>query len=243
MIDKELTKNIQEKVGATPDGVIGPKTLNAVLTALGGLSEDELIRAVQKKVGVTVDGKVGPKTLAAIAAKLGVTTSSSSAAGGNPAASKRWPTQAEVRTGKSIFGPAGCEDRLVSITPAYPLYYDGKPLKTIRVHREIAQDVKEILEEVLAAYGLERIHALGLDDYAGSYNNRSTTGGKSKSMHAWGIALDFAAAKNSYYTHKPKASLSIPECEKWWEIWEAHGAVSLGRHSDVDWMHVQFARF
>jgi hypothetical protein len=62
------------------------------------------------------------------------------------------------------------------------------------------------------------------------------------SMHAWGIALDFAAEKNTYSMKKPQASLSKPECEMWWKIWEKHGAVSLGRELGYDWMHLQFAR-
>jgi len=37
-------------------------------------------------------------------------------------------------------------------------------------------------------------------------------------------------------------TLSSPECETWWQIWESHGAISLGRQRDYDWMHLQFAR-
>ncbi|WP_300804485.1 M15 family metallopeptidase, partial [uncultured Akkermansia sp.] len=66
--------------------------------------------------------------------------------------------------------------------------------------------------------------------------------GKSKSMHAWGIALDFDPVRNSYSCKAPHAGLSRPECEEWWRIWEAHGAVSLGRERNYDWMHLQFAR-
>lgn len=205
------------------------------------MTDKEKIKLIQAKVGVTADGIIGPKTISAICTVLGIPQQDP--APGAVGGVKVWPTQAEVRAGNSIFGPSGRESVLVNIVPAYQLYYEGKPVKTIRVHKLIAEDVKQIFEEVLAAYGPEQIHTLGLDDYSGSYNDRSTSTGKSKSMHAWGIALDFAAAKNSYYTHKPKASLSVPECEKWWEIWESHGAQSLGRHSDVDWMHVQFARF
>lgn len=76
-------------------------------------------------------------------------------------------------------------------------------MKTIRVHEAIAQDVKEALAEVLEVYGLERIRALHLDQYGGSYNDRSTATGKSKSMHAWGIALDFDPERNSYSCQGP----------------------------------------
>lgn len=192
----------------------------------------ETIKLIQEKVGVTADGIIGKNTLAAICKALNITQP----------VNAQWPTQAEVRSGKSIFGHVGCEENLVNIVPPYPLYYDGTQVKTIRVHKLIADAVLHALQDVLDHYGLESIRRLGLDDYSGSYNYRKTTSGASYSMHAWGIALDFAAEKNAYSTHKPHASLSIAECAKWWEIWESYGAVSLGRERDVDWMHLQFAR-
>lgn len=192
----------------------------------------ETIKLVQKKLGVAVDGIAGKKTWAAIAKALGVSTAKSTG----------WPTQAEVRKGTSIFGKAGNESNLVNIVPPYPLYYCGKKVPTIRVHKLIAEPVKNALADVLAYYGLERIKTLGLDQYSGSYNYRKTSTGSAMSMHAWGIALDFAAEKNTYAMKKPNASLSKPECEKWWQIWESYGAVSLGREANYDWMHLQFAK-
>lgn len=194
----------------------------------------ETIKLVQKKLGVTVDGIAGQKTWAAIAKALGVNT--------NTKAVTKYPTQAVVRSGVSIFGKPGDESNLVNIKPAYQLYYSGKPVKTIRVHKLIAKEVEQALKEVLDHYGIEKIKKLGLDQYSGSYNYRKSTGASSLSMHAWGIALDFAAEKNGMYTKKPQASLSHPDCEAWWKIWEKHGAVSLGRELNIDWMHLQWAR-
>lgn len=192
------------------------------------------IKAVQKKLGVTVDGIAGKNTWAAIAKALGVSTTTST--------TSTLPTQAQVRKNTSIFGKAGDESNLVNIKPPYQLYYCGKPVKTIRVHKLIADRVQAALKEILAHYGIEKIKQLGLDQYSGSYNYRNSTNSNSMSMHAWGIALDFAAAKNAYNMKKPQASLSKPECEMWWKIWEKHGAVSLGRQCNYDWMHLQFAK-
>jgi hypothetical protein len=199
----------------------------------------ETIKAVQKKLGVTVDGIAGKKTWAAIAKALGVNVGTNV---GTNVGSNGWPTQAQVRAGTSVFGKAGNEGNLVNITPPYPLYYCGKQVKTIRVHKLIAEPVKNALADILAYYGLERIKALGLDQYSGSYNYRKSTGSSSMSMHSWGIALDFAAEKNTYSMKKPQASLSKPECEQFWKIWESYGAVSLGRELNYDWMHLQFAK-
>ena len=191
----------------------------------------EKIKQIQKKVGATPDGVVGPETVAAIMAALGIKEEKP----------RVWPTQKEVRSGKSIFGSPG-SNNLVRITPPYPLWYDGARVSTIAVHKAVADHVKTALREVLEHYGLDRIRALGLDQYGGCYNYRKTTAGSSLSMHAWGIALDFCPAKNAYSMKAPEASLSAPECAAWWDIWEKHGAISLGRACDKDWMHVQFAR-
>ncbi len=189
------------------------------------------IKLIQKKVGAAPDGVVGPETVAAIMDALGIKEE-------KPLV---WPTQKEVRSGKSIFGAPG-SNNLVRIVPPYPLYFEGAKVGSISVHEVIARHVEQALQEVLDVYGIQRIKALGLDQYGGCYNYRKTTGGGSLSMHAWGIALDFAPEKNAYSMKAPEASLSAPECAAWWDIWERHGAISLGRACDKDWMHVQFAR-
>ncbi len=188
------------------------------------------LRRIQQKLGVEADGVLGPRTLAAISKALGIV--------GPPA----WPTEAEVRKGNSCFGRPGNEGVLVSIIPAYPLLYEGKAVRSIRVHERIARHVQEALAEVLAHYGQEEIERLGLNLYGGSYAYRNTSKGSSLSLHAWGIALDFSPAANAYATRAPRAPLSHPDCEAWWQIWEKHGATSLGRERGYDWMHLQFAR-
>lgn len=188
------------------------------------------IRRIQQHLGLAPDGIIGPITLQALTRALKLES---------PPA---WPTQAQVRRGISIFGSPGCEQNLVSIIPAYQLYFEGKPVRSIRVHKLIAGHVNDALAEIQAHYGAEEIHRLGFDDYGGSYNYRPTATGKSLSMHAWGIALDFAPRANAYALKSPRASLSHPDCDAWWQIWEKHGAVSLGRERNYDWMHLQFAR-
>lgn len=188
------------------------------------------IRRIQEHLGVCADGIIGPRTLSAISTALGI--------GETPV----WPTQSEVRGGKSMFGTPGREEELVSVLPAYTLFFEGKAVRSIRVHRLIAQHVQQALREVLEHYGHDEINRLGFNQYGGSYNYRPTAGGKSLSMHAWGIALDFAPRSNGLHVQSPRASLSHPDCEAWWQIWERHGAVSLGRERNYDWMHLQFAR-
>ncbi|MBR3903856.1 MAG: M15 family metallopeptidase [Akkermansia sp.] len=188
------------------------------------------IRLIQQHLGVNPDGIIGPQTLRAITTALGIREIPT------------WPTQAEVRRGDSIFGAPGREEELVNILPAYQLFYEGSPVRSIRVHHLIASHVQQALREVLEHYGVDEIRRLGLDQYGGSYNYRPTTTGNALSMHAWGVALDFAPRSNGLKMKSPRATLSHPDCVAWWEIWERHGATSLGRARNYDWMHLQFAR-
>ncbi len=193
--------------------------------------KQDIIR-IQQKIGVTADGIIGPCTIKALRRELGI----------EPAATPQWPTQAEVRSGRSFFGRPGNEGVLMSVVPPYPLYYEGQAVRSIRVHELIATHVLSALRQVLEHYGSEEIRRLGLDLYGGSYNYRSATGSDALSMHAWGIALDFSPTANAYHMQAPRATLSHRDCRAWWEIWESHGAVSLGRACNRDWMHLQFAR-
>lgn len=218
-------EKIQTRVGAKVDGIWGPKTLAAVACELGA---EGTAKAIQAKVGVTQDGIIGPQTLAAIADALDIHMPE-----------QTWPTQAAVRTGKSVFGRVGDEGNLVSVAPPYTLYYDGVPVKSIRVHRLLEASLLRVLERVKEHYGEKRIHELGLDIYGGCYNYRKTTTGTKYSMHAWGVALDFDPEHNGYSTKKPRARFSGADYVAWWDIWESEGWHSLGREADCDWMHVQ----
>jgi hypothetical protein len=66
-------------------------------------------------------------------------------------------------------------------------------------------------------------------------------GGTALSMHAWGIAVDLDPINNQLRWGKDRASFARPEYLPFWKIVEAHGATSLGRAKNYDWMHFQFA--
>lgn len=201
------------------------------------MTNAEKIKLIQKEVGTTADGIIGPKTLDAIIAALHITATPATISTPDDI-----PTQAEVRSGKSIFGKPGCESNLTSIELPFPLYFDGFKKRTIRLHSAVADRARAALIEILAHYGEAEIHRLGLDIYGGDYNYRATSTGKALSMHAWGIAMDFDPEHNAYATKAPAATLSRPECKAFVDIWEKHGFINLGRHAGYDWMHFQFAR-
>lgn len=74
----DLTKQIQNIVGTTADGIIGPKTLTGICNKLGLeflSNQKECIRNIQTKVGSTPDGIYGPNTANAILKAFGVSAS------------------------------------------------------------------------------------------------------------------------------------------------------------------------
>ena len=253
---KELTIIVQKLLGVTADGVIGSKTLAALATALGTTVSSynaTTIKNIQKAVGATADGVIGSKTLNAIIAKLGGTTIKKEEV--DPLIQKyidkpikytevnyksSLVKQSVLRSGNSAFGKAGCENMLVNVpVPAnYPLKYDGKPVKSIRIHKLVADRLAAALQDIINHYGedIEKI-APGACVYDGSYNFRKTTGTSSYSIHSWGLALDFDASNNTMKMSAPKARLSHPIYEPFWNILEYHGFNSLGRRGNYDWQH------
>ena len=66
-------------------------------------------------------------------------------------------------------------------------------------------------------------------------------GGSRKSTHAWGIAVDLDPENNRLRWGCDRALFARNEYKAFWEIVEDHGATSLGRSANYDWMHFQFA--
>ena len=259
---KELTIILQKMLGVDADGVIGSQTLAAIATALGATVSSykaTTIKNIQKAVGATADGVLGSKTLNAIISKLGNGVIKKQEV--DPLIQKyidkpikytevnyksSLVKQSVLRSGNSVFGKAGCENMLVNVpVPAnYPLKYDGKPVKSIRIHKLVADRLAAALQDIINHYGedIEKV-APGACVYDGSYNFRSSRNSSSQSVHSWGLAIDFDAANNTMKMSAPKARLSQPIYEPFWDILEYHGFMSLGRHANYDHMHCQAAYF
>jgi hypothetical protein len=106
----------------------------------------------------------------------------------------------------------------------------------------VADSASRAFDKILSEYGQEGIKEIGVDIFGGSLNVRRMRGGSRYSMHSWAIAIDFDPERNQLRWNRPKARLSHADCNRFWEIWEAEGWVSLGRARDFDWQHVQAAR-
>jgi hypothetical protein len=260
----EKIKKIQTIIGVNADGAIGPKTLKALCEKLSITyvsAQKSCVKNIQSCVGVTADGIIGSQTIEAILAKISKPTIVETVKGiwnkifnskvteevtpFKPTEMKyksKLIKQSTIRRGDSSFGPAGCENRLVSVKvpEGYPLKYDGKLVKTIRIHELVADRLEAALNDILAYYGpdIEKI-APGACVYDGSYNFRKTRNSSSQSIHSWGLAIDFDASNNQLKTKSPYARLSQDVYKPFFDILEHHGFASLGRRSDSDWMHVQ----
>ncbi len=157
-----------------------------------------------------------------------------------------WPLEAEAEL-RAFYGEPGEPARasLVRIDAPYPLklsWDPGTPVTRIACHQKVAESLERVLSGALDHYGLASLQELRLDFYGGSFSPRKKRGGTSWSTHAWGIALDFDPERNRLNWGRDRAAFARPEYDRWWELWEAEGWVSLGRVENFDWMHVQAAR-
>jgi len=270
-LSRDIVRLIQKELGlpeAKRDGILGRNTDSAIRNflktnkdKLSSRHADGILGGGRKRIATAfgqlkalersidpgiVDGFIGPQTNVALDSLIFLIEHDRKPHPSRdhtiPNAS-RWPVEGSAEFHQR-FGPTG-EQNLVSITPAYPHKLAWEPstvVRTIRCHREVADSLDRVLQHVLQEYGQQRITELGLDLYGGCFNDRNKRGGTSKSMHAWGIALDYFPAKNRLKWHQDKALFARPAYDAWWEIWEDEGWVGLGRVRDFDWMHIQAVR-
>jgi hypothetical protein len=95
------------------------------------------------------------------------------------------------------------------------------------------------MSAILAHYGAAGIRELNLHRFGGCLNLRNKRGGTSLSTHAWAAAIDWWPSKNPLRATRRTARLAWSDYRPFFDIWEAHGFMSLGRCYDFDWMHVQ----
>lgn len=197
------------------------------------------IKEMQRRVGLSgadVDGFWGPKSIAACQRHL---------KGMMPA--NRFPTQAEVQRGTSVFGrngePNGYEPPGRSIRLPFVLHLYGdasKPVPTLAPHEQVADSLLCVFQRLAEAYPTkEERKAAGILDYYGLYNPRPMRGGSAWSMHAWKIAIDLDAARNGNVTHWPSRAvmpLAVMEC------FAREGWLPAGAFWSRDAMHFQATR-
>lgn len=158
-----------------------------------------------------------------------------------------WPSQAGRNAfygdprGKDPQKPSAIWERanIVSIVPPYQMTYAGKAIKSIRVHKKVAESLLRVLNAIWLASGKNqaRVDFWGASVYGGAYNYRLTRGGNSLSSHSWGCAIDLDPARNGFGDSTPNFA-KVPEVLK---AFADEGWTWGGKWSKPDGMHWQAA--
>lgn len=153
-----------------------------------------------------------------------------------------WPKE-ETAALEACYGEVGKNQKRLHLPYPHRLSWDKRQVvNSLFCHEKVYDSLGKVLTAVLNHYGMEEIKRLRLDIWGGCLNVRKKRGGTSWSTHSWGIAMDYDPDNNALKWGRDKASFAKPEYDKWWEIWESEGWVSLGRAKNYDWMHVQAAK-
>ena len=153
------------------------------------------IMSMQKKVGATPDGFWGPKSIASCRQYLRHIMPKN-----NP-----WPSS-DLRSMEQFYGAPGDESNLTNLLTPFPMFYDGKRIKTIRCHHKVADSLFRVLTSIGRSYGQLRSVIEEAEDYGGCFNVRKKRGGTSLSIHSWGAAIDLDADDNSFRASWPMQS-------------------------------------
>lgn len=245
---------------AAADGRIGPAT-RAAVEQIERNADDRrvgawpftrrLIAAAQRVLAAQghyrglIDGITGSGTTGAVAAwraaKAGPVAPS------EPAPSKsahRWPDRRDLAEMNKVFGKPGSTQatagRCILPIPFLLAWDKDQKISSFACNSVAAPVFEAIFREAVKHYGEAAYRRLGLDLFGGCYANRPMRGSSTTtSTHAWGVAVDLDPERNQLRWSRSKAAFAKPDYEAFWAIVEGHGATSLGRVRDYDWMHWQ----
>ena len=131
---------------------------------------------------------------------------------------------------------------LVKLDLPYPMVLAwDRSIKVTKItcHKLVEDQLKNIFNEILETYGLEKIQALGIDIYGGCFNYRKMKGGNDWSRHSWGVAIDLDPERNQLKENNTTARFSKLEYRPMIAIFYKNGFVSLGVEKNYDWMHFE----
>lgn len=179
------------------------------------------IRHIQKIIGVEADGVWGPHSREAAKLHLRLMMPDP-----HP-----FP-KSDLESLISFYGQPGDLKNLTQIDVlSLRVKYNGRSVRTIRVHKKCADSLLRVLELMVdEGYGYL------LSQFAGVYENRNSRGLTTKSLHAWGAAIDIAPGQNGNRTKWPTAAHMPFEVM---ELFALHGWTAAGAFWGRDAMHFQ----
>ena len=83
---------------------------------------------------------------------------------------------------------------LAHVSPPFKMFYDGKPVQSVKIHRKCADSLSRVFAAIWIAAGRDQatIDRWGVSHFGGSYNFRLMRGSSHLSMHSYGCAIDLA---------------------------------------------------
>lgn len=204
------------------------------------------VLAAQRHYSGGIDGITGPKTEAAMiawrAARAGIVTLPEI----DPveAARYQWPARRDTAAMNRLFGKPGSAQATAGrceLPFPFVIAWDvDQRIRRFSCNSVAAPVFTSIFAEAAKHYGEAAFRRLRLDRFGGCFADRKMRGSTTTvSTHAWGVAVDLDPERNQLSWSKSKASFARDEYLPFWNIVEAHGATSLGRARDYDWMHFQ----
>lgn len=243
------------------DGIIGPQTKTATRALVENYrkqfygndkrkissradwfiaAQQILFKELQLYSG-RIDGYAGPNTNYALEQYQNLMRDLDADDDETSTTNTQWPTYNNM---EDFYGPVGSD--MVRLTLPYTMvlaWDNSQTISKLTIHRRCGPSAIGIMEEARDAYGgASAMSDLCLDQFGGCLNVRKMRGGSRYSTHSWGAALDFDPTRNQFRWTDIRAHLDGDEYNKWWELWEAQGWVSLGRERNYDWMHIQAVR-
>lgn len=157
------------------------------------------------------------------------------------------------------YGNPGDPDNLTVITLPFPMKLAWNPsqiVTRIQVHKLVAQPLLNVLNDILAHYGLDEIKRLRIDLYGGMYNYRAKRGLEKQyaaalkakqymkayemlSNHSWATAIDLDPERNPLKATSKTATFARPEYKPMIDAFYRHGFIGLGPEKNYDWMHFE----
>ena len=189
------------------------------------------IRQIQSRINsagrenLLVDGVWGPKSRAACQRYLRRLMPSPSP----------WP-RANTRSLEAFYGKAGDESNLVRIQLPFTMYFEGKKVTSARVNKRCADSLLRVLNNIRILTLTNPAIEESAKSFGGLFNDRKKRGGSTKSLHAYGAAIDLDADNNQFKSIWPtEATMPIEIMEEFAkEGWLPAGGIWF-----YDAMHMQ----
>jgi hypothetical protein len=136
--------------------------------------------------------------------------------------------------GENQIWRAAAEKRIVA---PFQMYYAGQPIKSITVHKRIADAVLAAFNDIWQACGKDQkaVDKTGASDWGGCFNYRVIAGSANLSNHSFGCAVDLSPRTNGFNAGKGTiANIVVDAFKRQGAYW---GGDYKGR---TDPMHFEF---